>query len=137
MERIVRCAIVLLIALIPLSARSDDRDLVSTHCREVELPLDSRHSVSLLAGCGEEYPEDLLWHLDRIDQVAGTLDGRFDRQNRGAGSVVYVMDTGVLADHIEFAGTDGQSRIIAGLDTSSVVPIGASRCRSSNKATSP
>ncbi|HEY3056537.1 MAG TPA: S8 family serine peptidase [Thermoanaerobaculia bacterium] len=137
MERFVRSAIVLLIALTAFSAWSDDRDLVSTRCREVELPLDGKHSVSLLAGCGEEYPEDLLWHLDRIDQIAGTLDGRFDRQNRGAGSVVYVMDTGILADHIEFVSASGQSRVIAGFDTSSVVPIGASRCRSSNKALAP
>lgn len=137
MERFVRSAIVLYIALAAVSALSDDRDLVSTRCREVELPLDGKHSVSLLAGCGEEYPDDLLWHLDRIDQIEGTLDGRFDRQNRGAGSVVYVMDTGVLADHIEFVTANGQSRVIAGIDTSSVVPIGASRCRSANKALAP
>ena len=137
MERIVRCAIVLLIALIPLAIRGDDGSLVSTHCSEVEVPLDAKHSVSLLAGCGEEYPEDLLWHLDRIDQVAGTLDGKFDRHNRGAGSVVYVMDTGILADHVEFATADGGSRVIAGIDTSAVVPIGASGCRSANKAIAP
>lgn len=137
MERIVRHAIVLFIALIPLAIRGDDGSLVSTHCSEVEVPLDAKHSVSLLAGCGEEYPEDLLWHLDRIDQVAGTLDGKFDRHNRGAGSVVYVMDTGILADHVEFATADGGSRVIAGIDTSAVVPIGASGCRSANKAIAP
>lgn len=137
MERIVRHAIVLFIALIPLAIRGDDGSLVSTHCSEVEVPLDAKHSVSLLAGCGEEYPEDLLWHLDRIDQVAGTLDGKFDRHNRGAGSVVYVMDTGILADHVEFETADGGSRVIAGIDTSAVVPIGASGCRSANKAIAP
>lgn len=137
MERIVRRAIVLFIALIPLALRGDEGSLVSTRCSEVEVPLDAKHSVSLLAGCGEEYPEDLLWHLDRIDQVAGTLDGKFDRHNRGAGSVVYVMDTGILADHVEFATADGGSRVIAGIDTSAVVPIGASGCRSANKALAP
>jgi subtilisin family serine protease len=121
----------------PFAARGDQRDLVSTRCREVELELDSRHSVSLLAGCGEEYPEDLLWHLDRIDQIAGTLDGKFDRHNRGEGSVVYVVDTGVLADHVEFVSDGRSSRVIAGADTSSVVPVGASHCRSANKALAP
>ncbi len=137
MERIVRRAIVLFIILIPLAIRGDDGSLVSTRCSEVEVPLDANHSASLLAGCGEEYPEDLLWHLDRIDQVAGTLDGKFDRHNRGAGSVVYVMDTGILADHVEFATAGGGSRVIAGIDTSAVVPIGASTCRSANKAIAP
>ena len=137
MERFVRSAIVLCIALMPLAARGDQRDIVSTRCREVDLELDSKHSVSLLAGCGEEYPEDLLWYLDRIDQVGGTLDGKYDRHNRGVGSVVYVVDTGVLADHDEFMSTDHTSRVIAGIDTSSAVSIGASHCRSSNKALAP
>ena len=137
MERFLRTAIVLCIAIVPVAARGAERDLVSTRCREVDLELDSHHSVSLLAGCGEEYPEDLLWHLDRIDQVGGTLDGTFDRHNRGEGSVVYVMDTGVLADHVEFAADGRPSRVIAGIDTSSLVPVGASHCRSSNKALAP
>ena len=121
----------------PMAARGEQRDLVSTRCQEVDLDLDSRHSVSLLAGCGEEYPEDLLWHLDRIDQVAGTLDGMYDRHNRGEGSVVYVVDTGVLADHVEFKADGERSRVIAGIDTSSSVPVGASHCRSANKALAP
>jgi subtilisin family serine protease len=109
--------------------------LVSTQCREVELPLDSRHSVALLAGCGEEYPDDLLWHLDRVDQIDGELDGYYDRRGGGAGSVVYVMDTGVLQSHTEFASAS-RSRVIAGYDVSSV-RSGSSICRSDNKATSP
>jgi len=135
--RFVRSAVVLYIALIPLALRADERDLVSTHCQEVEVELDAHHTVSLLAGCGEEYPENLLWDLDRIDQIAPVLDGHFDRTNKGSGSVVYVMDTGVLATHTEFAGTGGGTRVIAGFDTSGVVPIGASHCRSANKALAP
>ncbi|MGZ5477227.1 MAG: S8 family serine peptidase, partial [Thermoanaerobaculia bacterium] len=38
---------------------------------------------------------------------------------------------------VEFATADGGSRVIAGIDTSAVVPIGASRCRSANKAIAP
>ncbi len=136
MERFVRAVIVLL-TLIPLSLRAENRDLISTHCREVEVALDAKHSVSRLDGCGEEYPEDLLWDLDRIDQVDGTLDGRYDRTNRGAGTVVYVMDTGIMAEHGEFLEDSGRSRVIAGFDTSGVVPFGASRCRSANKSLAP
>jgi subtilisin family serine protease len=103
-----------------------------TRCRERELPLDAHHSVALLEGCGEEYDTDLLWHLDRIDQVSGELDGHFDRRNSGAGSVVYVMDTGVLAGHLEFDG-----RVVAGYDVSGSVPVGSSDCISQNKALAP
>ncbi len=137
MGRILRCAVVLYIALIPLGLLAADRDLVSTHCRSHEIELDSHHTVAVLDGCGEEYPENLLWDLDRIDQIAPVLDGHFDRTNRGTGSVVYVMDTGVLASHDEFVDRNGSTRVVAGFDTSGVVPIGASRCRSANKALDP
>ncbi|HSP34960.1 MAG TPA: S8 family serine peptidase [Thermoanaerobaculia bacterium] len=137
MGRIVRCAAVLLVALFPLALYADDRDLVSTHCHETALDLDGHHTVALLDGCGEGYPENLLWDLDRIDQIAPVLDGHFDRSNRGEGSVVYVMDTGVMANHTEFVSPGGESRVIAGFDASGVVPIGASKCRSANKALAP
>jgi subtilisin family serine protease len=50
---------------------------------------------------------------------------------------VYVMDTGVMADHVEFEADNLTSRVIDGFDTAAAVPVGASRCRSSNKAMSP
>ncbi len=106
--------------------------MISTRCQEIEIPLDARHSVARLGGCGEGYADDLLWHLDRIDQLGGQLDGFFERTSDGAGSIVYVMDTGVRADHVEFAG-----RVIAGFDTSGSVEIGTSPCRSANKALAP
>ena len=120
----------------PLTAQADSSQFVSTRCSEREIALDGQNSVAVLEGCGEEYAEDLLWHLDRIDQVAADLDGTFDRRNRGAGAVVYVMDTGIRADHAEFAGPGG-SRVIAGMDSSGAVGIGRSTCRSSNRALNP
>lgn len=132
MERsIVRTAGVLL-WLAAFSARAD---VVSTLCAESEVLLDATHSVARLGDCGGENP-DLLWHLDRIDQIGGILDGRFDRRTSGAGSIVYVMDTGVMAAHSEFKGAGG-TRIIAGYDTSASVTIGRSNCQSADKATSP
>lgn len=110
--------------------------VLSTHCREVEVPLDSMHSAARLAGCGDAAAADLLWHLDRIDQVDSHLDGVYHRDQTGAGAVVYVMDTGVMASHSEFLTTSG-SRVIAGFDATSSLTTGTSHCTSSNKATDP
>ncbi|HWS72501.1 MAG TPA: S8 family serine peptidase [Thermoanaerobaculia bacterium] len=144
MARCARFAVVVWLALavfvtIPANAAGRN-DLVSTHCREIEVPIDTDHSSARLAGCGDDSAPNLLWHLDRLDQPNGEVDGQlhgtFDRSHRGAGAVVYVMDTGIRADHVEFAG-DGGSRVIAGFDVARSVPIGGSNCRSANKATNP
>ncbi len=109
----------------------------STNCVETEIPLDGQTSVARLDRCGDDLHAPLLWHLDRIDQVDGALDGHFDRQNGGAGSVIYVMDTGVMASHAEFASPAGTSRVIAGFDVTQSVPLGRSKCVSGDKATAP
>jgi len=114
-------------------------DLISTHCSETEVAINSQFSVSRLDRCGSDIPDEsdeLLWHLDRIDQIGGTLDGSFDRLNGGAGSVIYIMDTGVMASHREFSGANG-TRIIGGFDATGSVDLGRSRCVSQNKATAP
>jgi subtilisin family serine protease len=111
--------------------------LISTRCYESDVRLDATHSSSRLGRCSDDAPENLLWHLDRIDQVRGSLDGRFARRSRGAGVVVYVMDTGVFSDHDEFEGPDRTSRVIAGYDAAGSVILGASTCTSSNKAIAP
>ncbi len=129
MRTTVACA-VLLSAVLPL--RAADSDFVSTYCRETEVPLDAVHFASRLAGCGEDAHVDLLWHLDRIDQLDANLDGKYHRHHFGAGSVVYVMDTGVLASHVEFG-----NRVIAGLDTTGSLAVGSSSCKSPNKALQP
>jgi len=113
-----------------------ESEVVSTYCRETEVALDATHSSARLAGCGDDAHIDLLWHLDRIDQLEGNLDGRYHRRHSGAGSVVYVMDTGVLASHAEFASAAG-SRVIAGFDVARSVTVGASACTSPNKALQP
>ncbi len=129
MRSLFACA-VLISAVLPL--RAADSELVSTYCREVDIPLDAVHTSSRLAGCGDDAHVDLLWHLDRIDQLDGNLDGRYHRRHTGAGSVVYVMDTGVLATHVEFG-----SRVIGGFDAAVSLSVGSSNCVSRNKAIEP
>lgn len=122
-------------ALLWLFAFTARAEVVSTLCAETEVPLDATHTAARLGDCGAEHP-DLLWHLDRIDQVGGVLDGRFDRRATGAGAVVYVMDTGIMASHTEFSGPNG-SRVIAGYDATGAVTIGRSECTSPDKSTAP
>jgi subtilisin family serine protease len=112
-------------------------DVISTRCDEIEIPLDAQHSASRLGNCSDGHGGDLLWYLDRIGKVDGSLDGRYDRGSRGAGSVVYVMDTGVDAAHVEFVTPSGASRVIAGFDAAGSVRIGNSNCASDNKALAP
>lgn len=44
------------------------------------------------------------WNLDRIDAAAPALDSRYAPGGTGSGVDAYVIDTGVRADHVEFAG---------------------------------
>lgn len=135
MARSVRFAAIVLFAL-SSTVLAASPDSVSTRCHERELSLDTAHSVSILGDCGAHDAGDLLWHLDRIDQVESTLDGRFDRGSAGRGSVVYVMDTGIRADHVEFD-RGGATNIIAGVDVTSALSVGTSRCGSADKALAP
>ena len=111
-------------------------EAISTKCSESEVALDAMHTSARLERCGDDTPAQLLWYLDRIDQTVARLDNRYDSMNGGAGSVIYVMDTGVMASHAEFASPSG-TRVIAGYDATSSVEIGRSRCESENKALAP
>jgi subtilisin family serine protease len=111
-------------------------EAVSTRCTESEVDLDALHTSARLEQCSDTASDPLLWHLDRIDQAVPRLDGRYDPVNGGAGSVIYVMDTGVMASHAEFATPYG-SRVIFGYDATGSVQVGRSSCTSVNKATAP
>src|SRR5438876_2169510 len=51
------------------------------------------------------------WGLDRIDQRDLPLNGTYVADGTGAGVNVYIVDTGILADHVDFAG-----RVAAGFN---------------------
>src|SRR5437870_5474562 len=123
LERYLARFAVVLFLVLPTQAFAAPPDIISTRCDEIEVPLDSEHTSARLGGCADAGAEDLLWYLDRISHVDARLDGHYDRRNRGAGSVVYIMDTGVDAEHTEFAGSTG-SRVIAGFDAAGSVHLG-------------
>jgi subtilisin family serine protease len=127
-------AVLFALAVYPTAAGA--QEIVSTRCHESEVALDANHNAAKLEGCGDPSAANLLWHLDRIDQADGNLDGYYRRRALGAGVVVYVMDTGVMAAHTEFA-TPAGSRVIAGFDATHSVVVGVSNCTSANKALSP
>ena len=50
---------------------------------------------------------DPPWGLDRVDQRSGTRNSRYSYTNTGTEVTAYVIDTGILASHIDFGGRVG------------------------------
>jgi subtilisin family serine protease len=102
--------------------------IVPTRCQTalVPVPYDPQ-GARMLVACDDSFPDDVLWNLDRSDQLSGDLDGKFNRRIDGTGSVIYVIDSGVLAAHDEFMTAAG-SRVIGGVDLLANEPGGEMPC---------
>ena len=85
---------------------------VSTRCATRDVAVSATVTDRELVGCGESFSDNVLWNLDRADDI---LDAFATRTTRGKGAVVYIVDTGVEASHDEFQ-RDGGTNVIAGLD---------------------
>lgn len=59
------------------------------------------------------------WGLDRMDQAALPLNGQYNFFHNGSGVHIYVLDTGIRGDHVEFAGRLGTGENEASWDWTS------------------
>jgi subtilisin family serine protease len=112
-----------------LLASAAHAQIVSTRCATsvVHVPYDL-HGARVLGECNGAQPDNVMWNLDRADQVEGALDGEFNRRIDGTGSVIYIIDSGIMASHDEFRTRDGGSKVIAGFDLLKDIFGGAMPC---------
>jgi len=131
-----RSTLLSVLSLLSLTLRAES---IPTRCQTApERMIPGGYAVTKLLGCSDTFVDNVLWYLDRVDQKTTPLDDRYEVGNGGEGSVIYVMDTGVMAAHDEFSATTG-SRVVAGFDA--IVPpgfdLGDDHCSSPNRATQP
>lgn len=68
------------------------------------------------------------WGIDRIDQLGVSRNQRYSFTDRGTDIHVYVLDTGIRANHREFQDRFGFSRVVGGINYSSSDSSDTSDC---------
>jgi subtilisin family serine protease len=113
MLRLTAAAAVVLIST--AATAQPEVQVMSTLCQAESVNVLPDVNDRRLIGCGEGFPDNLLWNLDRSDSAMGDLDQTVKRKLTGRGAVVYVLDFGgVMQAHDEFARATGPN-VIAGL----------------------
>ena len=79
----------------------------STLCGAEEVRVLSSTFDLRLVGCGEGFPDNRLWHLDRADSRDGALDKSVTRKATGKGAVVYLFEGGIMSGHDELMRAEG------------------------------
>ena len=102
-----------------LSSSVAAAEITATRCQTQDVPVATQTIDLRVVGCGEGFADNVLWHLDRADSPSGTLDGTSRRVATGRGALVYLVDTGVMQAHEEFARPDGPNVIDGFLVTNS------------------
>ena len=97
-----------------LSAQPVDHAV--TRCTMTPVPLSFSASDWLIERCARDIETNEIWQLDRSDSVDGDLNGQAVRRTTGRGSLVYVVDTGILQRHSEFQREDGSDNVLGGFD---------------------
>src|SRR5687767_952714 len=131
-----RSPALLLLVLLSSAAVAQPLEIISTMCQAEVVEVFSTPLLrdQRLIGCGEGFPDNLLWHLDRSDTASGVLDRYERRRITGKGAVVYLFDSGVMVAHDEFTRPTG-TNIIAGIDAdhASSCPVLAPCARSGHE----
>ena len=61
------------------------------------------------------YPAVYSWGLDRIDQAFLPLSNSYNPAFKGCGVDIYIIDSGIDTNHIEFTPVSGSMRIVANI----------------------
>lgn len=112
-----RTLISVLVSCLAVSAVSAQPvDHAIARCTMLPVPLGFNATDWQFERCAPDIETSELWPLDRSDSVGGELNGFAVRRTTGRGSLVYVVDTGILQRHDEFRREDGSDNVIGGFD---------------------
>jgi subtilisin family serine protease len=89
----------------------------------------SKVSLYVADATGEDLADiKVPYHLDRLDQLTLPLDGKWNPMNDCNDVIMYILDTGVYANHTEFLGADSRIRVKPGFAAGSIPGDGTTDC---------